>query len=120
MDPAAGLHKAHLSVRRQPKSWKQRAIAFLMPAWTSLITSCTPCQPPLPEVPQEGGPEGLVPAVAHLDAEHLALAAAGQPDCRGIDHRYHLHPAPERVSVPGGDRGSLLQARIQLETLQQP
>jgi len=43
-----------------------------------------PCQPPLPEVPQEGGPEGLVLTVAHLDAEHLALAAGG--DANRHDH----------------------------------
>ena len=33
--------------------------------------------PTLPEAPLEGGPEGLVLAVAHLDAEHLPLAAGG-------------------------------------------
>jgi len=36
----------------------------LWPAWASEINSCTPRQPPLPESPQEGGPEGLVLALS--------------------------------------------------------
>ena len=43
-----------------------------------------PCQPPLPEVPQEGGPERLVLAVAHLDPQHLALAIGS--DAHRHDH----------------------------------
>ena len=35
----------------------------------------------------------------------------------GMGNRYHLHPVAERVSIPGGDCGSVLQARSQLEAV---
>lgn len=35
-------------------------------------------------------------------------------------HGHHLHPAAEGVPLPGGDPGSVLQERTQLEALQQP
>ncbi len=35
-------------------------------------------------------------------------------------YRHHLHPAAEGISLPGGDRGSVLQKCAQLEVLQQP
>ncbi len=38
----------------------------------------------------------------------------------GVGDRHHLHPAPERVCLPGGDHESLFQEHAQLETLQQP
>jgi hypothetical protein len=38
----------------------------------------------------------------------------------GLGQRRHLHPSAERLPLLGGDRGSLLQERAQLEALQQP
>ncbi len=38
----------------------------------------------------------------------------------GVGHRYHLHPPAERIPLPGGNRGSVLQARSQLEAVEQP
>ena len=35
----------------------------------------------------------------------------------GVGHGHHLHPAAERLSLPGDDRGPVLQARAQLEAL---
>ncbi len=37
-----------------------------------------------------------------------------------LGHRHHLHPAEERLSLPGGDYGSPPQACAQLEAIQQP
>ena len=38
----------------------------------------------------------------------------------GLCDRHHLHPATEGIPLPGGDRGSVLQERAQLEALEQP
>ena len=45
---------------------------------------------------------------------------AGQGSDPDLGDRYHLHPVTERIPLPGGDRGSVLQKRAQLEALQQP
>lgn len=53
----------------------------------------------------------------------LSLPGGSQPgqSCgSSVGQRYHLHPAPERLTLPGGDPGSPLEERSQLEVLQQP
>jgi len=37
-----------------------------------------------------------------------------------LGDRHHLHPAAEGFPQPGGDRGSVLQERTQLEAVEQP
>jgi len=54
----------------------------------------------------------------------IAVSLSGGPPAghgcgSGLCHQHHLHPAGEGISVPGGDRGSVLQKRAQLEALQQ-
>ena len=46
----------------------------------------------------------------------LPLVGSGQY----LGDRYHHHPAAERIFLPGGDCGSVLQKRAQLEAQGQP
>jgi len=45
---------------------------------------------------------------------------ASQGSGPDLGDRYHHHPAAERIPLPGGNRGSVLQKRSQLEAVQQP
>ena len=68
----------------------------------------------LPETPHHG-PRRSIRAIS------LPGGSQGDHGCgSSLGHRHHLHPVAERLPVPGGDHGSPLQARTQLEALQQP
>ena len=58
-------------------------------------------------------------------ASHPSALPVWWTSCRSgpltsLGDRYHLHPAAGRILLPGGDRGSVLQKRAQLEAHGQP
>ena len=67
---------------------------------------------------------GDLPTTPHDRARRAirAISLPGGPQASqgsgpDLGDRYHLHPAAGRLPLPGGDRGSVLQKRSQLEAV---